>query len=156
MVHQIRAITASSGTGMAEALWLAYVELQKAHLKDLQLYGKDDRANSIVLFTDGVPSAVTMYLNNPANSNAYNVIKSSSSCTNKTITVEDSAHSMMAWLAIPGPPYSSSSGESVRTVPAGQHRPEQHAHRRLVGERTADRMRPVRTRQLPIPVAPTS
>jgi hypothetical protein len=105
MVHQIQRITAGSGTGMAEALWLAYIELQKAHMKDLAARGSDDRLNSIVLFTDGVPSAMTLYLNNPANANADNVIKPTSTCTNKTITVQDAAHMMLAWFAIPGPPY---------------------------------------------------
>lgn len=109
MVHQIGAITANSGTGMAEGLWLAYVELQKAHLRDLAANGSDTRQNSILLFTDGVPSGVTLYLNNPANSNAYNVV-SFSSCTNKTITTQDAAHMMLGWMAIPGPPYSTTSG----------------------------------------------
>ena len=59
MVHQIAAITANSGTGMAEALSLAYIELQKAHMRDLadpSNNGVDTRLNSIVLLTDGVPS----------------------------------------------------------------------------------------------------
>lgn len=111
MVHQIQAITANSGTGMAEALWLAYIELQKAHMRDLVANGTDTRMNSIVLFTDGVPSGVTLFLNNPANSNAYNVLPSGGPCTNKTIltTQQDSAHMMVGWLAIPGPPFSGSS-----------------------------------------------
>jgi hypothetical protein len=53
---------------------------------------------------------MSMYLNNPANSNADNIISSSSGCSNKTITVEDSSHMMLAWMAIGGPPYSTSSG----------------------------------------------
>ncbi|HLH20863.1 MAG TPA: VWA domain-containing protein [Bryobacteraceae bacterium] len=110
MVHQIRAIKADSGTGMAEALWLAYIELQKAHMRDLTNTGSDTRMNSIVLFTDGVPSGVTLYLNNPANSNANNIVQSTS-CTYRTISMaqQDSAHMMVGWLAIPGPPYSGSS-----------------------------------------------
>jgi hypothetical protein len=112
MVHQIAAVTANSGTGMAEGLWLAYMEIQKTHLRDLARDGNDTRQNTIILFTDGVPSGVTMYLNNPANSNAGNVVKatSTSGCTNATITTEDSAHMMLAWMAIPGPPYSKTSG----------------------------------------------
>lgn len=110
MVNQISAITANSGTGMAEALWLAYIELQKAHMRDLAANGSDLRQNSIVLFTDGVPSAVTLYLNNPANSNAYNVVTSSSGCTYRTITSPTTANMMVSWFAIPGPPYSTSSG----------------------------------------------
>jgi hypothetical protein len=111
MVHQINAITASNGTGMAEALWLAYIEMQKAHLRDLASGHSDERLNAIVLFTDGNPTAVSLYLNNPTNANANNVIKSSSSCTNKTITLaqQDSAHMMLAWFALNGnPPFSGS------------------------------------------------
>jgi hypothetical protein len=112
MVHQIAAITANQGTGTAEALWLAYIELQKAHLRDLARDGSDLRQNAIVLFTDGVPSAISLYMNNPANSNANNIIKSTSGCTYKTITAgtqEDSAHMMLSWVTLPGsPPYSTS------------------------------------------------
>ncbi len=110
MVNQIGAVTANSGTGMAEALWLAYIELQKAHLRDLAANGVDNRQNSIVLFTDGVPSGVSLYLNNPANSNAYNVVSSSSGCTYRTITTPTTANMMVSWVAISGPPYSTSSG----------------------------------------------
>ena len=110
MVHQIGSITANSGTGMAEGLELAYIELQKAHLRDLARDGRDDRQNSIILFTDGVPSGVSLYLNNPANANSFNVIAAGSGCANRQIATEDAAHMMVAWLAIPGPPYSTSSG----------------------------------------------
>jgi len=114
MIHQIANISAANGTGMADALWLAYIELQRAHLRDLARDGTDLRQNSIVLFTDGVPTGISMYLNNPANSNANNVIKSSSSCSNKTITLgtqEDSNHMMLAWMSLGGtPPFSTSSG----------------------------------------------
>jgi Flp pilus assembly protein TadG len=106
MVHQIQAITANSGTGIADALWLAYTELQKTHLRDQAARGTDDRLNSIVLFTDGVPSAVSLYLNNTANSNADNMIRSGSSCNNKTT----SPPKMMGWFAVPGPPFSGSGG----------------------------------------------
>jgi len=105
MLHQIQAIKAGSGTGMAEALWLAYIELQKAHMKDLVAKGSDDRLNSIFLFTDGVPSAMTLYLNNPANTNADNMLSASGPCNNRRITTEDAAHMMLSWFAIPGPPY---------------------------------------------------
>jgi hypothetical protein len=104
MVNQIGAITANSGTGMAEAISIAYIELQKAHMRDLQAFGVDNRLNSIVLFTDGVPSAISLYLNNTANSNVDNAIKTSGSCVNETT----SPPKMQGWLAIPGPPYSGS------------------------------------------------
>ena len=109
MPHQISAITANSGTGMAEALSIAYIELQKAHMRDLQADGVDTRLNSIVLLTDGVPSAVSLYLNDPANSNANNMISSTSGCTYKTISgTPTTANMMKSWLAIPGPAFSGS------------------------------------------------
>jgi Flp pilus assembly protein TadG len=110
MVNQIAAVTANNGTGMAEALWIAYIELQKAHLRDLAANGSDNRQNSIILFTDGVPSAVSLYLNNPANSNAYNVVAAGSGCTNRTIGTPTTANMMVSWIAFVGPPYSTSSG----------------------------------------------
>jgi hypothetical protein len=117
MVHQIGVITANSGTGMAEALSLAYIELQKAHMRDLadpSNNGVDTRLNSIVLLTDGVPSGITLFANNPAGSNANNIVTGSASggnCANKTITAPGTSSNMMLnWFAIPGPPYSTSSG----------------------------------------------
>jgi hypothetical protein len=95
MVHQIQAITANSGTGIADALSLAYVELQKAHMKEIALNGVDVKQNAIVLFTDGAPSAISVHLNNPLD----NVV-SSSSCTNK-IT---SPPKMVGWVSVTGPP----------------------------------------------------
>jgi hypothetical protein len=108
--HQISAITASSGTGMAEALSIAYIELQKAHMRDLALDGVDTRLNSIVLLTDGVPSAISLYLNDPSNTNANNMIASGSGCTNKTINppTPAAANMMKSWFAIPGPSYTGS------------------------------------------------
>ena len=82
MVHQIAAIKAGSGTAMGEGLALAYIELQKAHMRDLAANGADTRTNAIVLFTDGVPSSVPVYLN----SNSASVIRSSSGCTYQTDT----------------------------------------------------------------------
>jgi hypothetical protein len=102
MVHQIAAISAGGYTGMAEGLWLAYIELQKAHLKDLHTYGVDDRLNAIVLFTDGVPTATSVYLNNNA---VDNCIISTSKCTYKT----NSTQKMIGWVGITGPPFSSGS-----------------------------------------------
>ena len=110
MVHQIAAINADSGTGMAEALSIAYIELQKAHMRDFNTDGVDTRLNSIVLLTDGVPSAVSLYFNNPASSNANNIVNGSSSgnsCSNRTITVAgaNSSNMMQGWIALSGPPY---------------------------------------------------
>ena len=111
MPHQIAAVQADSGTGMAEALSIAYIELQKAHMRDLAdpvNHGVDTRLNSIVLLTDGVPTAVSLYLNNPASSNANDIV-ASSSCTYKTIPTTPAptaANMMRSWLAVGGPPFS--------------------------------------------------
>ena len=118
MPHQIAAIHADSGTGMAEALSIAYIEIQKAHMRDLNADGVDTRLNSIVLFTDGVPSALSLYFNNPASSNANNIVNGSTSgnaCNNKTITVAGatSANMMKGWLALTGPPYAGSTPYGV-------------------------------------------
>jgi von Willebrand factor type A domain/Putative Flp pilus-assembly TadE/G-like/Putative Tad-like Flp pilus-assembly len=110
MLHQIRAITANSGTGIGDALSIAYIELQKAHMKDLLAKGVDDKLNSIVLFTDGVPSAVSLFLNNPANNNADNVISSTSGCNYKDIRTTNTTQKMLSWLAITGPAFSGSGG----------------------------------------------
>ncbi len=79
MVHQISYVSNGGGTAMGDALALAYIELQKAHMRDFLANGADTRTNAVVLFTDGVPSSVTTYLNRHTNS----VIDSGSSCTNK-------------------------------------------------------------------------
>jgi Flp pilus assembly protein TadG len=115
MLHMISLISADSGTNIAEGLQLAYIELQKAHMKEMQEKGMDERLSSIVLFTDGVPSAVSLYLNNPNNGNADNVINTAKTCTYETIATnqQDAARMMLSWLAIPynsgtNPPYSTS------------------------------------------------
>jgi hypothetical protein len=110
MVHMIQAVNAAGGTGMSEGLWLAYVELQKTHLRDLAAKGVDDRLNSIVLFTDGVPSGISLYLNNTANANADNAIKSSSTCTNKVT----SPPKMLGFFEVGGlPPYTGANGVGI-------------------------------------------
>jgi len=127
MIHQIGAITANSGTGTAEALWIAYMELQKAHLRDLAAPGSggvDQRLNAILLYTDGVPSAVSVYLNNPTD----NSIRSTSSCTYKAPTAPVPAgHKILGWVAMPGPPFSGSNGVGLyllaSTDPTASHTP---------------------------------
>jgi len=104
MVHQINRVTAGWGTGMADALSVAYIELQKAHMRDLQT-GNDTRLNTIVLFTDGVPSAITLNLNNPANTYSDASVGASSTCTNR----RTSPPAMIGYFAISGPPYSKTS-----------------------------------------------
>ena len=84
MVTLLQGTQANNGsTNTSEALWLAYVELQKAHLRDIAGGTTDTRINAIVLMTDGVPQSVTIYPNNvsgyPGN---YFMASSGSSCTN--------------------------------------------------------------------------
>ncbi len=69
MVNLINTPVASNNgaTNTSEALWLAYVELQKAHLRDTAGGGTDTRLNSIVMLTDGIPQGVTIYPNNVSN-----------------------------------------------------------------------------------------
>ena len=147
MPHQIGRIDADSGTGMAEALSIAYIELQKAHMRDLNADGIDTRLNSIVVLTDGVPSAVSLYANNPAFGNMYNIVNGSSSgnsCTYKTITSPTSANMMLGWIAISGPAFSSSSSSSfgLRHVPTRQQGPQCGPQRVLVDELREHRLSP--------------
>ncbi len=119
MAHQIKAVAASGGTGMAEALSIAYVELQKAHMRDLAdpaNKGTDTRLNTIVLLTDGVPTAISLYLNNPNKidglANANNIVLGTS-CTFKTIptTPAPTAANMMTGVfVITGAPTFSQTG----------------------------------------------
>jgi hypothetical protein len=99
------------GTNMSEALSMAYVELQKAHNRDLAINGVDNTLNTIVLFTDGVPSTMSIYPNNPnANflkpfgTNTY----TQSKCTYNPATAGSSgaalATQMRGYVAAPGNP----------------------------------------------------
>lgn len=104
MVEQINDIQANNGqTGTADALWLAYIELQKSHLRDLAADGVDYRLNSIVLLTDGLPQAVTVWPNNPAD----NALKSTSYCTNKITASNPNPTPILGWVAV-SRPFSSS------------------------------------------------
>ncbi|SPE31536.1 conserved exported hypothetical protein [Candidatus Sulfopaludibacter sp. SbA3] len=84
VVGLLQSTAANNGaTNTSEALWLAYIELQKAHLRDIAGGNTDTRINAIVFMTDGLPQSVTIYPNNvfsyPAN---YFMATSGSSCTN--------------------------------------------------------------------------
>ena len=84
MITLLQGTSANNGsTNTSEALWLAYVELQKAHFRDIAGGTTDTRINAIVLMTDGVPQSVTIYPNNvtsyPSN---YFMNNTGSSCTN--------------------------------------------------------------------------
>lgn len=101
MFNQLNAMVAGSGTGMAEAISLAYIEIQKAHNRDFTANGADNRLNSIVLFTDGVPTALAVQPNfvQPGNTT---VVSNASGCTYNALQASGSAHIMTGWLAVPG------------------------------------------------------
>jgi len=99
MLTQISTMTAGGGTGTPEALALAYIELQKAHNRDLAANGADNAMNSIVLFTDGVPDSIAVYPNNPS----ANSLSSSSPCTYNPATATAGTQ-MSGWMAAPGSP----------------------------------------------------
>lgn len=99
MVTQLGYITAGSYTGTAEALSLAYIELQKAHLRDLAANGVDSKLNAIVLFTDGQPTALSLYLNNPND----NSIKATSTCVWKApVLPVPAVDQMLGWIGYYG------------------------------------------------------
>jgi hypothetical protein len=97
----LRAMTAGGGTGTPEALEQAYIEMQKAHNRDLAANGNDNVMNNIVLFTDGVPDAVAVYANDP---NGSSVSMSASTCTNKTANVSLASTQMKGYIVAPGGP----------------------------------------------------
>jgi hypothetical protein len=67
MPNIIGRVADQNDTNMGDALALAYIEIQKAHVRDLLLNPTqlDLRQNYIVLFTDGVPNTISVYFNNP-------------------------------------------------------------------------------------------
>ncbi|MDQ1473515.1 MAG: hypothetical protein QOJ99_4995, partial [Bryobacterales bacterium] len=107
MPDMITAMVEGGDTGTAEALSMAFVELQKAHNRDLAAYGTDDRLNAIVLFTDGMPTSLAVNLNT-SSTLAGSSIKTTSACTYKSITA--SANQMIGWVGDWG--FGSSNGYS--------------------------------------------
>jgi Flp pilus assembly protein TadG len=95
MPDMIAAIQSGGDTGTAEALSLAYIELQKGHNRDLAAFGTDDRLNAIVLFTDGMPTSLAVNLNT-TNTLAGSSISAGSACTYKTTTT--AANEMIGWI----------------------------------------------------------
>jgi len=122
MVAQIGRVVSNNGqTGTAEALWLAYIELQKTHLRDLAADGVDYRLNSIVMLTDGLPQSMTVWPNNPAD----NALKAGDTCANRIIPVtQPNPPPMKGWIAV-SRPFSSSSPlglyQLASTDPAAAH-----------------------------------
>jgi len=126
MPHQLSAITANSGTGMAEALSIAYIEIQKAHMRDLNSDGVDTRLNSIVLLTDGVPSAITLYANDPSSGNANNIVTGSTRAavaTTRRLPPRAPRRHDEKLVRHTGTALQHEQRKSVRHVSARQHRP---------------------------------
>ncbi|HLK63323.1 MAG TPA: vWA domain-containing protein [Bryobacteraceae bacterium] len=102
---QLTAMSVGGGTGTPEALALAYIELQKAHARDLAANGTDNTLNTIVLFTDGVPDSIAVYANDP-NHNSLKPVGNAanqSKCTNNPATSTASTQ-MKGYLVSPGGP----------------------------------------------------
>lgn len=72
--------------------------MQKGHNRDWAANGSDDRLNAIVLFTDGMPTALSVYLNSPKTPPG-DVIGNASSCTNKTATATATTQ-MIGWTGL--------------------------------------------------------
>ena len=96
MLDMIGYLQASGATNMAEGLWLAYLELQKADHID----NDPTRLNAIVLFTDGVPTAMSANLNDPSNLPGSNSLKSTSqsSCKYNPGTAGTLTTQMIGWI----------------------------------------------------------
>jgi hypothetical protein len=99
MFTQINTMVSGGGTNIGEAMTLAYIELQKAHYRDLAATGVDNRLNAIVLFTDGVPDAIAVNPNDSVN----NALKTSSPCTYNPETT-DASTQMRGYIVTPGNP----------------------------------------------------
>jgi len=107
---QINALNASGGTGMTEALTLAYIELQKAHYRDTRGGNVDNAMNAIVLFTDGVPNSIAVSPNDNSNLPNSNVLLPSgthsyqSPCKYNPATSDASTH-MRGYMVALGDPH---------------------------------------------------
>ena len=76
---QLNLLQAGGYTDMTEGLSLAYIELQKAHYRDLASKGSDTIMNAVVLFTDGMPQALALHVNDASSLPASNALKPSGS-----------------------------------------------------------------------------
>ncbi len=112
MFDQINAMTAAGGTNASEALSLAYIELQKAHNHDIAVNGVDVNLNSIVFFTDGLPTSIAMSPNNPSNNALlpHGSTSGHSPCTYNINggTTPTASTTMRGWVTVygNGPPWS--------------------------------------------------
>ena len=98
----LRTMDVGGGTGTVEGLSLAFIELQKAHNRDLAANGVDNVQNTIVLFTDGVPNALAVYANDPANNSLQ--LPAQTACVNNPATANQPATQMKGYMVPPGSP----------------------------------------------------
>ena len=93
LLHQITNMQAGGATNLPESIELAYVELQKAYQRDVAANGSDNRLNAIVLFTDGMPTAMSAYVNAPTA--IPGDVVSAAACTYKTLGANPPRSQMM-------------------------------------------------------------
>jgi hypothetical protein len=98
--QQITKTAADGWTGMAEGLSLGYIELQKAHYRDLAANGSDTTLNAIVLFSDGIPNTIAVSPN-LASSNALKTKANGGKCTWNPATL--TTNTMRGWAVAVGP-----------------------------------------------------
>ena len=109
---QLNLLKAGGGTGMTEGLSMAFLELQKAHYRDLAgPNGVDTALNAIVLFTDGVPDALAVSPNDAANP----TLLAGCGCNNMTSGgALGSATRMRGYMVATGsPPWSMSTNSTL-------------------------------------------
>jgi Flp pilus assembly protein TadG len=105
--NQLNLVNSAGATGTSDALSLAFIEVQKAHNRDFVAAGSDNKLNAIVLFTDGVPTAMPVYANDPTNVSLKPKGSGAgqSNCTNNPATGVISTQ-MKAWMGSSGDPVS--------------------------------------------------
>lgn len=140
MFNELNLMTAGGGTNTPEALSLAYIELQKAHYHAIASTGVDQYLNSMVLFTDGMPTALSASPNDPAHNalKPYGSTGGRSPCTYNAnggvtpgpgttmagfiyedhtglylLASTDTTRNLSTWLSDPGYSYSSSRHQST-------------------------------------------
>jgi Flp pilus assembly protein TadG len=108
---QLNAMAVGGGTGTPEAMAQAYVEIQKAHNRDLAANGVDNTLNTIVLFTDGVPDAIATYLNDPAHNSLkpFNAA-ANNKCANNPAAAGTPSTQMRGYMVAGGSPAGPSGG----------------------------------------------
>ena len=106
MLAAVKSYPPAEYTGMAEGLSMAYIELMRGHNRAVATIGSDDRLNAIVLMTDGVPTTISVYINNPASNSLKTKVApptstaTKSPCTNNPATATVSTQ-MIGSMGLP-------------------------------------------------------